>query len=296
MMARETVEAMDRIISHYLSLGAQEVLVYWNGKDGELDELARPGLRVFFCDNDFFERNGSHAGDHLNNRLRAAYRAAKEDARSDWVLLVDADEFLISKQPFTAVLDKVPEDVDVLCIPNVEAVWGPGDDFGEGFASSYFRRSYNNMRGTRLLQALVYGPKIGSFFRNGLVAYSRGKQAVRCNRSYDVIRSHMTERDGKEIGRWAPEVLPADFEPVIAHYDAISLNRWREKFRRRYSGESVCATMRDSRAAQMDAIRSAAAKSDNATTQLCRRIYGLNRWQYTILKALGLAFRHPSFP
>lgn len=289
IMANETWNVMARITEHYLNRGAEVIYIFWDGPPEILPPQADTKLRITICNVAFWERAAGLVPSSLEDKQDVVYRQALADCGSDWLLVVDADEYLITDRPLCSILDDVPAEVQVLRLPNVEAVWGPGDEFGKAFSSSYFRRAF-------LIQALlplvymIYGIRVGKLMRAGLVGYVAGKSLVRSSGRYDRIGCHCPMKGGKRVGQWAQDVLTAPV-PLIAHYDAISQERWREKFRRRFSGEVTAAEMRGSRQNQVDLIRRAAARSDAETARLFRSLYKLNRLQYATLHVLGLAFR-----
>ncbi|WP_138470123.1 glycosyltransferase family 2 protein [Poseidonocella sp. HB161398] len=293
IIANESEEVMQRVLGHYLAQPLERLYLFWDGPAAQAPAAADPRLELVLCDAAFWAKASGGLPASIEEKQDVVYRRAAAGCGSDWLLVVDADEFLIAPRPLGEILAAVPEEVEAVRLPNAEAVWGPGDRFGEAFASSYFRRPFPS-RAFLPLRPLLYG-RLGRLMHAGLAGHAHGKSALRPGRAYDRIGCHAPQRGGRPVARPAAELLPAPL-PLIAHYDAVSLERWREKFRRRYSGDTLAANMRGQRQGQVEMIRRAAAQSDEAAARLCRGLYGLGRVQYAVLRLCGLAFRHRPFP
>lgn len=289
IVARETRSVMKTVIGHYRRLGAEQIMIFFDGPTTPLKGLDAPGLEVIECNADFWAAHLEGNAPSIEDKQRVAHGIGLGRCRADWLLIVDADELLVADRPVEDMLDAVPADVDALRIPNYEMVWGPGDEFGREFGATYLRIPLRH-RGRRALLRLVYG-RDSRFLPFGLTGHEAGKQFIRAGRHYDLIDIHTCQRNGELIGQWLDAVAPGE-TAFIAHFDAVSLARWAEKFRRRYSGEAAAVDMRPSRAAQMDLIRDAI-RSDDSLAGLCRRLNGLTLWQYRILRLFGYAFRRP---
>jgi len=291
-LALETRAVLDRFIAHYRQAGASEVTIYFDGATDHLADLNDSVVTVIRCDEAFWQSHGCDHGRVLNLKLQTVFQTAAKTARHDWVLLVDADELLVSPEPFAALLDRIPPAIEAVSIPNVEAVWGPTDALGAEFAATHFRRPARR-RLHKVVQRAVYDAQTRTMLRNGLAGHSAGKQVLRTGKRYDLIASHHAERDGQPINVWLGELVPGT-EAVIAHFDAIGLERWREKHNLRTSGRAI-PTPRAHRKRQMTVIRDTAGADDAAMAALFRRMYHLTPVQYAVLRAFGLAFRHDVF-
>ena len=299
-MAREAPEVVHRFVAHYAGLGAAEIFVIFDGAETpDLVALrAEPRLDLRFVDSDYWQAT---LGDHakiFERRLRHAAALAKAETTAPWLLVVDVDELLIARTPVIEMLASIPEGVESFSIPPVEAVWGPGDDLLKPYGSTWFRRPIYNFPLRLVLEPTVYG-RDSMFFLHNALGHTRGKHFLRTNAVVDEIRSHGSFRHGREITisfRDNP-VLPAGNE--IAHFDAISFDRWHEKFRRRYSGEIKSPTMPPQRRAQIRAIQTAFSADEGNSREaglgLFRRFYGLSSRQAGILQSMGFAFRLPMF-
>lgn len=288
VMAREAREVLEVFTRHYVAHGAVEVLVFVDGPAGPVRDLAGDVVRIIPCDTAFWHGVGIDPDSRpaLEDKQSAVFGAAAGRARGDWLLIVDADELLHAPVPLGTVLADLPPDADVVRIPNGEAVWGPGDRFGTSFGCSYLRFPLPRKGRWRRMAKLVYGADTTGLMEWGIVGHISGKQLLRVGARVDRIDPHDSLRDGQALGRWLPELRPGD-RTAIVHFDALSVERWTEKFRRRYSGESPSITMRSTREDQMRRIGAAVARSPADTEQLCRDLYALTRWQAALLRLSG---------
>ena len=92
---------------------------------------------------------------------------------SPWLLVVDADEFVVGDRPASEALAAVPDGVDALWLPVAEAVWGPGDDLARDYGSSHFRRPLGRALAKAATPAL-YG-RHAPLFRRGVLGHTDGK-------------------------------------------------------------------------------------------------------------------------
>ena len=288
VMARETRDVLEIFTRHYAAHGAERVLIFFDGDAGPVANLASEVVQIIPCDAAFWRGAGIDPDSRpaLDEKLGVVCQIAFGQCRSDWLLIVDADELLIAPVPLGTVLARLPQETEVARIPNGEAVWGPKDTFGAAFGCSYLRLPLPRKGRWRRALRLIYGARTSGLMEWGIVGHASGKQILRAGTRVDRITSHDSLRDGRPLGRWLPDLLPGD-RTLIAHFDAVSVDRWTEKFRRRFSGESPSLEMRGPRAEQMHQIGAAAARSPEATARLCRDLYGLTRLQAAALFLTG---------
>ena len=296
-LARETPALLAAFVGHYLSLGAQEVHVMLDGTatpdHAALAADPRDRLRVI-DDAAWQAALGGHAR-HIGHRQSHAYGLAHAETGADWLFVTDADEFLIARTPVREMLARIPAAVDAFSLPSAEAVWGPEDDIGRPFGSTWFRRAVYTPGLWQLLGVLFYG-RDARVFRRCVLSHTRGKHFVRSGARFDRIGLHFSRRDGQDVTvsfRDRPGLRAGN---EIAHFDAGSFERWHEKFRRRYSGEIRSESMkRGQRLAQMRALDRAfgtgQAASRARAMALFRRFYAISAFQARLMRGLGLAFQ-----
>lgn len=284
-LVREEPDVLTRFAGH-LAGGAAEVMLFWDGGDPpELPEMA--GLVVTVCDDAFWQGMGGRPV-ALEARQSAVYGRAMALCRSEWLLVCDADEFVFGDRPLPAWLDAIPAADDVVRLPVAEAVWGPGDDAGRTWGSTYFRTVWPRERMWRALGRPIYG-EVAPFMRRGLAGHTGGKQVLRTGARYSAIRNMAAEREGRIVGRPAERVSPRLAGQWLGHFDAIDFDRWREKWRRRIERETIAQNMSPERTGQMDLI--AARLAAGRAETLFGTLYGLTRMQEVALRAIGGCFR-----
>lgn len=288
-MMRESPEIVRRFVDYYRKLGATEVFVYFNGPPEDLPPI--PGATRTDCTPAFWDRYSDVPLGSLEERMEVCYRDCKTRCTTEWMLIVDADEFVFSERSIAALLDTIPDEVDSIGVPTAEAVWGPGDDLDEPFGSTYFRTKWTPNH-WRFLRRLIYGT-ISAQMRFGVLGHVVGKHLIRTDREYSQTNGHHSSRNGRVITKPAALVSKDWVGTYVAHFDAISLERWQRKWRWRLEKEIVAVGMSRTRLEQMQMVGDAMAAG--RTRQLFRRFYGLSAFQYRALALLGHGFRREHF-
>jgi len=288
-MMRESLDVVQRFLDYYRALGAETIFVYFDGSIDSLGGLDLTRTELIECDDAFWHATSGGRPQTLDAALWATHARSARLHNSDWLFVTDADEFLTGGS-IRAMLARVPGEIEALRIRNVEAVWGPGDDIARPFASTHFRKPVPKKLFSLLARPL-YG-KAAPFFHRGLVGHSEGKHFLRRGAAFTEIQSHDSFRDGRRLGRWAHDVVPEAEGMVVLHFDAVGFERWREKWRRRFSREMPSDQMSPKRAAQLPRIEAAVSAGDAEAMRLFREFYGLSPWQKTALNLIGGLERH----
>lgn len=293
-MVREDADILVRFSDYYLDLGAQEVLLFYDGIPPEDPRLDRPNLTLVACDDSFWAAQPERVRPRSVDAAQGiCYRVARQRSTADWLWITDADEFLIAPTPVSDLLAAIPADVSALRIPTAEAVWGPGDDPDKDFGCTYFRRPVPR-RIAAPLTRLLYG-RTAVFYRAGLLAHSVGKHFVRRESDVTRIGNHVSYRDEIPVGVWARDITPRGTGFHVAHFDAIGFARWHEKWRRRYSDETETLKMHPVRHAQKRMVQQASREGERALRDLFRRLNVLAPWQAAVLRTGGVLFRRDIF-
>jgi hypothetical protein len=294
-LMREAPDVVRRFAEYYRAAGADEILVYSDGPADELRELDVPGLVVIEADAAFWTERLGERPAVLETRQSEVAKDGLRRCRSEWLLVVDADEFVFGDRPIPGFLDGIPTGFDSVAVPTAEAVWGPGDELDTPFGSTHFRLKWRRARLWRALGGLVYGRSIARHMQHGLTGHLSGKQFLRTGRTYTSIRNHSAHRNGKPITTQARRIDPDLAGMYVGHYDAIGLARWRDKWRQRIERDTIANNMTGQRRAQMRMIAHGLAAGEKPTRALFRALYGVSRAQYAVLAALGYAFRRDIF-
>lgn len=302
---KESAEILDRFTRYYLRLGAEEVHLLYDGSEAEFtaagcDAVRGPGVRVTFCDDAFWQDFAGARPNSLSTRQRSLYGMAHEVSPTDWLLICDADEFVIDRMPMADFLDRIPAGADSVAIPPAEAVWGPGEDIRTPFGSTWFRRPGKRDRLSRAWRALssrrLYGRYAG-MYRSGILSHVLGKQLIRKSASFELINVHNARRDGAIVTRRAGDLDPALGGMELAHFDAISFDRWYVKLDRvaDVDDPDFLRSIAPPRLKQIRAFAKAKRDGPEALDRLFRALYALEPWQVRALEPRGLAFRHDVF-
>lgn len=283
---RETRDVVERFAKYYVGLGATEILIYTDGDAGHLAGISAGGLTITECNAAFWADFPGGKPASLEAAQSAAFMAGYKSAKSDWVLIVDADEFVFGDVAMPDFLVSIPPATDVAILPTAEAVWGPGDPAGfSAFSSSYFRLKIPCCAAA--LSRVLYGRTAG-FLHDGILGHARGKQLLRAGKTFDAILNHRTIHDGQRLGTPLTGLY-------VGHFDAIGLERWQQKWHWRLSGQTNATNMSKRRKIQMAQVGLARGNGDAALHDLFTKWFSLNRFQWRVLKIAGLAFRRDIF-
>lgn len=284
-MMREDPSIIRRFVDFYSTAGAERIEIFHDGPLPARASLEGPGVTITECDAAFWQALCGGPRPAVHEQAQAAiYNATWKTCESDWLLVVDADEFVFGPIPIREMLKAIPPEVEAIRIPTAEAVWGPGDDIDAEFGCTYFRTPIR--RGARLVQRLVYGD-LAPLFHMGLLGHNAGKHFVRRAARIDSVRLHNSLKDGQGIGKWAATLTPKGKGFLLAHFDAIGIERWREKWRRRLTGEIKAKDMSSQRRAQMRVIGQGIADGEAALRRTFARLNGLTPWQCFLLRQIG---------
>ena len=292
-LMQETPDVVQTFVRYYRNAGAAQMLVYYDGPAPDL-RLEGTDAVLVECDAAFWTAACGARPEAVEDRQSAVYEAAYARCGADWLLVVDADEFVFGDRGIPEFLDLIPAEVDAVGLPTAEAVWGPGDDPDIAFGSRHFRLGWPHGRLWRVPQRLVFG-RIAGYLHDGLAGHVSGKEFVRVGRRLDWIGNHYALRDGISVTRRAESIDASLGGMFLGHFDAIDYPRWVEKWRRRIDKETVARKLSGPRRRQMSLIAGSIERGEDAARRLFARFYRLTRAQFRALSMLGLAFRREIF-
>lgn len=299
LCARESLSVLRSFVEYYQRAGAEQIFLYIDDEK-EVSDAACGALKpyrlvsVTGCDGDFWKKEYPDEDVPTLTQKQVALRdRAIALNKSDWLFFCDADEFIVGDQPIGKALAQVPKSFHGVRLKNSEAVWGPGDDIAQPFGSTYERFSFKS-KGRfmsrkkkpirNLISILVYG-RDWREMEKGAAGHSKGKHFLRRGVYPDASTSHVSTVDGKNTP-WMPQEISEQHNWHVVHFDAISLQRWQEKWQGRLSGRTNNGQIGISRVGQRKAASLAFQKGK--AHRLFRRYYEINRWQKFILIRLGL--------
>jgi hypothetical protein len=288
----EDLEILRRFVDYYRRLGAERIYLFYDGTPPEALAFDDPSVEVIACDAAYWSGRGIEKPNVFFDRQNEIYADCSDRCDSDWLLVVDANEFVFGDAPVSELLAGVPDDVLSINLPTAEAVYMPGEDIDAPFGSVTFRLTMS----PRLWRWVrhVYGP-VGPYFKLGVIGHTMGKQFVRPRIPGLVIGPHVSTLDGEDASRPARAFAPPGKRFLVAHFDAICFERWKMKWRLRTEGHTTHATMRGMRARQLDEVMAALQTGEEDARRLFWRYYGLSRGQAFVLRALGKLLRRNIF-
>ena len=215
----EEPEVLHKFASYYLSIGASRIYLYYDGDLPDELSFADDRVSVVSCNRDYWRTLGFEKPVVFLERQTAIYTHHAKQDDCDWMLVVDADEFVFGVDDLGAGLDAAPPEVVSLRMPVAEAVYTSGDDEDAICGSTWFRLAIH--RRTRLWKAVLYGWR-GRQFQSGLIGHALGKQFVRLPVSDNLlIEAHWTNVRGEGACRWSYE-LGAPLEALyVGHCDIV---------------------------------------------------------------------------
>ena len=235
-IVKEDQAIVRHFCDQYVRYGAQHIYIYF---DGSTKHFSRDGVfapdgpvSLIECDPAFWQFHEGERPGRLRDRQFAVYQIAYKTCESDWLLVCDVDEFIISDVPLASWLEMVPKHIESVNFPTAEAVWGPNEDIDTAFETTLFRLPFKDASEWKRVRFSLYGP-IARYMAEGLASHSHGKSITRTGIDDICAGTHEAERDGKEIAVLASDVGAGSTMVYLAHYDAISFGRWKVKFERR---------------------------------------------------------------
>lgn len=173
---KESPEIVMDFIAHHLLLGACEIIIFFDDPDDPAIERVEhlPQVRAIRCDADFVAARGKHPpGLPARQKIHAAHAYAM--TRADWIIHIDADEFIAADRPVGAVL--AGAEADVVRLAPFEALATP--DGGKGDAPEHYYRGAlpRGRKGSRLARE-AYAP-FEHCLAQGMLSHQAGKFFVR---------------------------------------------------------------------------------------------------------------------
>lgn len=286
-LIKEDAALVMTFVRYYLGQGAVSMTIYFDGPSTVPAEALPPNVELIEVGPK--DKEAIPTGDPGHRSAFQGILHLKEHARAkaDWMLAVDADEFVFADTRLDEYFAGLDPDIESVRFPVAEAVWADDEDIERPFSNSWFRLPLNRWQ-TALLTPVLYG-RSAPFFRRGLIGHCVGKHAIRTSVQVDKIGCHHSERGGTPLGQWAGSAgVPAGF---TTHFDAISFDRWTQKVGHRVDGRISMRGIGKSRAKQIHAIRQA--RSTGTTQRLFRTFYSLSAYQRGVLKLLGVLRQFP---
>lgn len=231
---KEDIGTIKAFISHYKTLGASVIHLFFDDPDDPAADLAGtvPGVVVTRCDDRFWRgaRPPTHQARQKHN-ANLAYRRCG----SDWLIHLDADELLYAQRPFAVLLGGLDPAQRAARVVPAEAMVAPRKD-----GISFFRLPLPDTARGRRIGERVYGD-INRFLEHGFLSHTAGKCFVRTGLSGIALSIHAPFADGT---RMVPPTLPQAF---LLHLHGDDEDRWIAAVGRRLATGAYQAKFHDAR-------------------------------------------------
>lgn len=233
---KEPLPVVARFVAWYLEMGATGITIMFDDPDDPAIQALAPIERVTCvpCTEAYWQRLGIPSDFRFTRRQNMALTDLYHSTEEDWLLNVDADEFVyISGGDFNGLLADGAS-MDVLTIETAELM-GPL----EPGQNSYFRMPM----GRKVRQA-VYGEHMELFpLRMGLVGHLNGKSFVRTGIEGVQLLQHEPSRKfggEKQIRRFTAKDGAYLLHAICTDYD-----NWRAKLKWRAGSSGFTQSLSD---------------------------------------------------
>ena len=238
---REAPDVIEKFVAHHLIIGANEITLYFDDpNDPALSRVAHlDRVTAIACDTEHwsFQRPAAHQRRQKHN-ANEAYRSA----RTDWIIHIDADELISSKQPVGEILSRQKPEVRVVRLGPAEAFVNPKDA-----GLSIFRLPLpTNKRGARI-GAEAYGIEY-PLLRQGFLSHVAGKHFTRSAVDGLVLSIHGPKLNGLRANGDSQDDM------LLLHLHGGNETDWLAKVHRRMETGVYRAATNDARrgARQLD--------------------------------------------
>ena len=222
----EPLAVVQTFVAWHLSLGAAHVYLYCDRPNDPVQAAVAhlPQVSVVICDDAHWLRIGKSRPRRHQVRQVANARDAYGRTDADWLVHIDADEFLWSHALVTQQLSAVSETTDCLIIPVAERVHLEGAQNETIFEGAFRRPFVSSITKGRA----VFGPDYSMTYK-GLAGHAQGKVFVRTGRPLrlSIHRARSTDPEC-ELGSER-----ADCDQLeLLHFDGLTSLQWTFKLAR----------------------------------------------------------------
>ncbi len=213
-------------VAWHLSQGAARILLYCDQPDDPVQEMLShlPQVSVIVCDDLHWQRVNKKRPHRHEVRQVCNARDAYAKAETDWVLHIDADEFVWCDRGVGEVLATVSSDADALITPVAERVYD-GNARGTTLFDGAFRRPFrgNEEEGLRFFGADY------ALTNRGLTGHAQGKAFVQTDRPLKLS----IHRPRMKRGVGEPRFVRADAGALeLLHFEGLTPSHWAYKLTR----------------------------------------------------------------
>ena len=227
MTAREPAQLVLANVHYHLGQGASEVHVFLDDPDDPagafLSEVAN--CQVYRCDAEHWARvNKGRRPERQTRRQAVNATYVYRETGVDWLIHLDADEFLYHHRPLSEELKYAPQTPGYLALQVRERAFaGPQKDLFEGV----FRVPFT---GRNALNAQLFG-ELTPFQTHGVSGHAAGKSCVPTGMDYRISIHAPRTLSGKRL----PPLQSSS--TVLLHFDGLTRLHWIVKMLRYQAGK-----------------------------------------------------------
>ncbi|ASM72651.1 MULTISPECIES: glycosyltransferase family 2 protein [Roseobacteraceae] len=169
--------------AYHLEAGAHRIYLYLDDPDSDAFAplKAHPKVRVSRCDAQHWQKlGGKRPEKHQVRQSRNATHAYSRRTEVDWLIHMDADEFLVSDQPVGDILAALPESTLTARVRPMEQLAGDGHRFKAFIPNGPEREKIVNR---------IY-PTFGPHIKGGFLSHVAGKLFARTGMDGLDVRIH----------------------------------------------------------------------------------------------------------
>jgi hypothetical protein len=222
---RESPDIVAAFIAHHLTTDADEIFVFLDEADPVVEDMLAglPRCRVTVCDERYWlETLGGERIANVVRRQNFNAEQARGKTGSEWLVHIDADEFLIRSERLREELAAQPADIDLVRIWNYERFVPAGHELAHIYDGQFRRQIPRKL----VRDGSLFGPAT-PFVPSGLAAYHRGKTATRCDSDLRLsLHAPLEPQDG------LPNVGDLT-STILLHFDGHTPVHWVKKQMRR---------------------------------------------------------------
>lgn len=222
----ENPAVVQAFLAWHLSQGAAHVFLYCDRPGDPVQEIVAhlTQVTVIACDDAHWSRIGKNRPHRHQVRQVRNARDAYTRTDADWLVHIDADEFLWSQTPIAQHLSAVSDTADCLVVPVAERVHLTSAKDKSIFGGAFRRPYLSSVTKGRA----VFGPDYSMTYK-GLTGHAQGKVFVRTGRPLwlSIHRARSTDRDYEVASVRADR---AQLE--LLHFDWLTPLQWTFKLAR----------------------------------------------------------------
>lgn len=207
-----------RFAAYHLEQGAHRLYIYLDQENPKAYAAlkAHPKIRVHTCDVAHWRKlMGKRPERHQVRQTFNATHAYNRRAEVDWLIHMDADEFIVPQKPITDILSALPPEQISARVRPIEMLGGSGTAF----------KAFIPAGGTRRALVETLYPTFGKHIRGGFLSHLAGKLFVRTGLPDITVRIHNAFQSDEMLPK-AAELTKLE----LAHCHARSWDAWRNAY------------------------------------------------------------------